>query len=137
MSNWHTFAAREGGNFEVFTTQTTGSIFGYRVVGTKVGPQVVVAGCRAEAKDVFERLLAIPTLPWLRGNLVLILLDALDDIGRDISKIESIGHIDRTIMLTESSADEGGEKLKRENFHMILRSCAELGMISGRGVTSA
>ena len=66
----------------------------------------------------------------------MILLDALDDISGDISSIESIGYIDRTIMLTDSSAEAGGEQLKRRNFYMILRTCAELGMISGRGVTT-
>ena len=137
MSNWHTVAERECGYLEVFTTQFTGTVFGYRIVGSKLGPQVVVAGSCDASTAVFERLLAIPTLPWLRGNLVLILLDALDDIVHDISSIESIGHVDRTIMLANSPTDDGGKALNQKNYHMILRVCAELGMISGRGVASA
>ncbi|GGE48835.1 hypothetical protein [Actibacterium pelagium] len=126
----------ENGYLEVFTTQRTGTEFGYRIVGAKPGPQVVVAGHCTSTVKVFERLLAIPTLPWMRGNLVLIRLDALDDLIHDITSIASIGVVDRTVILADSVSEEGDEKLQRRNYHMILRTCSQMGMVAGRGVAA-
>ena len=134
MSKWNTIADTESVYLEVFTTQITGNVFGHRIVGATAGPQVVVAGHCEAATDLFERLLKIPTLPWLRGNLVLIRLDALDDLVHDISSIASIGTVDRTIILADTSSEEVDEFIHRRNYHTILRTCAQLGMIAGRGV---
>lgn len=137
MSNQKIIAERDSGYLEVFTIRHTGTVFGYRLVGATQGPQLVVAGHCQASSDVFERLLKIPTLPWMRGNLVLIRLDALDDLVMDISSIAHIGTVDRTVILTDTDQDNSHEALQRRNYHMILRTCAQLGMISGRGVARA
>lgn len=137
MSNLRLVAERDSGYLEVFSTQRTGKVFGYRLVGASAGPQLVVAGHCEASSDVFERLLDIPTLPWIRGNLVLIRLDALDDLVLDISSIAHIGVVDRTLILPDSGPDVERELMQRRNYHMILRTCAQLGMIAGRGVASA
>ncbi|MGJ8603274.1 MAG: hypothetical protein ACSHXH_04035 [Marivita sp.] len=134
MSKRTIIAERDAGYLEVFCTQTTGTIFGHRLVGTAPGPQLVVASHCQTSAHVFERLLNIPTLPWMRGNLVLIRLDALDDLVMDITSIAHIGIVDRTMILTENTTDPN---VQRRNYHMILRACAQLGMISGRGVAPA
>ena len=134
--NRKVISERDCGYLEVFSTLKTGRTFGYRLVGASPGPQLVVAGHCGESADIFDRLLQIPTLPWMRGNLVLIRLDALDDLVQDIASIAHIGVVDRTMMLPLGESDRIDEVIQRRTYHSILRTCAQLGMISGRGVTS-
>lgn len=137
MPDTVTFTTTVSGYTEVFTTEDTGKVFGYRLVGAAAGPQIVVASTCPSARTVFERLLAIPTLPWMRGNLVLIQLDALEDIARDMSSLTSLGAIDRTVILPCDAVNETKEAVTRRNYHLVLRTCAQMGMITGRGVARA
>ncbi|MEL6102726.1 MAG: hypothetical protein AAFR68_15620, partial [Pseudomonadota bacterium] len=82
MATWKTLTESDAGYVEVLTT-SQGAVFGYRLKGASAGPQVVVAGVCPNAEQVFERLLLTPTLPWMRGTLIVIRLDALDDMLGD------------------------------------------------------
>ena len=124
----------ESAFLEVLTTQAGGRVFGHRLVGASPGPQAVAAGTCSAAEEVFDRLLSIPTLRWMRGTLVLIRLDALDDPVGELSVLPPIGHVDRTLMLPWPDADTPEDLLVRRSYHMVLRLCAKLGMIAGRGV---
>ncbi len=124
------------GYVEIMATEQTGTSFGYRLVGASAGPQIVVAGICPSAAQVFVRLLAIPSLPWMRGNLVLIRLDALDNLWGDLSLMSPLGEIDRTLILPWSDIEDTDAELIRRGYLMVLRACAELGMICGRGVAS-
>lgn len=135
MATWKTLTESDAGYVEVLTTSNNGGVFGYRLKGASAGPQVVAAGVCPSAEQVFERLLRIPTLPWMRGALVLIRLDALDDMLGDLNGLAPLGPIDRTIILPWSSANRPSEAEVRRNYHLVLRACADLGMISGRGVS--
>ncbi|MEL6418525.1 MAG: hypothetical protein AAFQ55_07860 [Pseudomonadota bacterium] len=134
MSTWKTLTESDAGYVEVLTT-SQGAVFGYRLKGASAGPQVVVAGVCPNAEQVFERLLLTPTLPWMRGTLIVIRLDALDDMLGDLHGLAPLGPIDRTIILPWSSANQSNETEVRRNYHIVLRACADLGMISGRGVS--
>lgn len=127
-------ARAESGFVELFATENSGAVFAYRLVGAAAGPQLVVAGTCPSAATVFERLLSIPTLPWMRGSLVLVRLDALEDVASDVGGLEPLGPVDRTIVLTGAGVGAEDEALARRNYHAVLRACAELGMIAGRGV---
>lgn len=120
---------------EVFTCDRDGAVFGYRLVGASAGPQVAVLGSCAAAELAFDRLMNIPTLPWMRGNLVLIQIDALDDSFSQIDALESLGTVDRTITLPQASAVVPTEAEVRQYYQSVLRVCADLGMISGRGLS--
>lgn len=125
---------------EVYTTAATGRVFGHRITGASAGPQLVVAGHGTAAMQVFLRLMAIPTLPWMRGRLVLIQLDAMDDLIHDISGLTSLGPVDRTMILADANgpdANGADDGLLHRNYHLVLGVCTQLGMISGRGVTAA
>ena len=108
--------------------------FGLRLNGASAGPQVVVAGTCDAAQTVFDRLLSIPTLPWMRGSLVMIQLETLDGMLGDLSDITPLGPIDRTVVLPWANNVEPDELQIRRNYHMVLRLCADMGMIAGRGV---
>ena len=97
----------------------------------------MAAGSCPVAEQVFDRILRIPTLPWMRGTLVLIHLDALDLWGRDFAALAELGTVDRTVMLPWSSGDAPDERAMRQTYHQVLRVCADLGMIAGRGVARA
>ncbi|WP_415918839.1 hypothetical protein [Tateyamaria sp. SN6-1] len=127
----------ESGFAEVLTTQATGEVYGHRLRGAAPGPQLVVAGMCASAEIVFDRLLQIPTLPWMKGNLLLIQLNKLDNLQFDLATLPPLGIIDRTLVLPWDSSDETDVIAARRNYHLVLRTCAELGMIQGRGVASA
>lgn len=137
MSDRPIIANHDCGYLEVFCTPDTGTPFGYRLVGASPGPQLVVAGHCTASADIFDRLLNIPTLPWMRGNLVLIRLDALDNLVQDIGSIAHIGTVDRTVILPNDADAPLDERAQRRTYHAILRTCAQLGMISGRGVAPA
>lgn len=134
MTNWTKPNERESGFVEVLATRHDGIPFGYRFQGHRSGPQLVVAGLCPSAAGVFDRIIQIPTLPWMRGTLTLIMLDAFNDLTGNENQFDPLGPIDRTIMLpamVNGSSNEGD--LKR-HYHTVLSACAALGMISGRGV---
>lgn len=136
MADFKNLTKADSGYVEVMTNEKTGMAFGYRLTGASAGPQLVVAGTCPSAEKVFDRLLAIPSLPWMRGNLVLIRLDALDNLLGDLSSLSPLGPVDRTLVLPLPDAKELDETLTLHSYHMVLRACAELGMISGRGVVN-
>lgn len=115
---------------QVLVTHASGKVFGHRVIGAKQGPQLVVTGHGRMASRVFERLLGIPTLPWLRGALVLIRLDSIEDADADLDQFADFGVIDRTLALEDGLVDQ----VKLRNYRLVLGACTQLGMIDGRGV---
>ena len=44
MTAWSKLRETEAGYVEVLASQETGVPFGYRLIGTRSGPQIVVAG---------------------------------------------------------------------------------------------
>ena len=134
-AHMHRVPDATAGFVDVLTTENNGRVFGYRLTGATAGPCIVVAGSCGSAMPVFERLLSIPTLPWMRGSLVLVQLDRLDDIPADLGAITPLGPIDRTIMLPWGYAKAPDDLSIRRNYHLVLRACAGMGMIAGRGVS--
>ena len=123
----------ESGYIQVLTTDAEGAVLGYRFMGTRAGPHLVVAGHDAMAQEVFDRLIAIPTLPWMRGCITMVRLDLLGDIEADLAALSPFGAVDRTIALPLSDG-VSDELAIRRGYHSVLSACADLGMISGRGV---
>ncbi|WP_083098387.1 hypothetical protein [Pseudophaeobacter leonis] len=122
---------------DVLTDDHAGEVFGYRLSGAHSGPNLVVAGQKDVIEGLYGRLAALPTLPWMRGTISLINLEALeDDLG-----IAHIGHapndvIDRILFLLPVAQ---GTKLKEVIHHgywSALKLCASLGMVQGRGLTA-
>jgi hypothetical protein len=110
--------------------------FGFRIGGARVGPTLLVAGYAPIASAVFERLAGLPTLGWMRGTLVLVMLDSLDVRSLDDHSFEDVGHIDRIFHLPYAASGGKIEVQAHEGYWSVLRLCTELGMISGRGVAS-
>jgi len=117
---------------------------GFRVGGHFAGPNALVSGHAELTRPVFQRLLLIPTLGWLRGNLFLITLEQLDhlsSVGNLSEILGANGPMDGQISLPslnmgKFSAPEQ-EELVRRGCVSALQLCARLGMIRGRGITSA
>lgn len=127
MTTWKTRAA-DCGYLEILTTGA-GIAYGCRLHGASRGPQLAVTGIGAVADRVFDDLLAIPTLPWMRGRIVFIRLDALD--GGD-DGLAALGPVDRTVTLP---FHEGADAQTLEQARgLVLDVCANLGMIAGRGL---
>ncbi|SPH24984.1 hypothetical protein DEA8626_04016 [Defluviimonas aquaemixtae] len=122
------------GYVEVLSDVRDGRPFGLRVGGIRPGPTAVVAGYSPIARDIYGRLLELPSLSRLRGSLVLITLDALDVTSIDEKLVEQIGPVDRTLHLPFPSGEER-ETAVRQGYWTVLKLCAQLGMISGRGVS--
>ncbi|AHD03046.1 hypothetical protein [Leisingera methylohalidivorans] len=134
MSNWKKLAEAGHGYVEALTATADGAVVGYRLVGASSGPQVVVAGICPASEHVFDRLLAIPTLSWIRGILVLIRIEALDNLLSVLPSVLASGEIDRTLVLPFSDAEQADGRVIRRSCHRVLRAWASLGMISGRGL---
>ena len=127
----------DAGFVEVLTTKSTGEVYGYRLTGAAPGPVLVAAGHCDAAEALFERIMRIPTLPWMRGTLVLIRLGRLDVHTRIADDLVELGPVDRTIVLPFADHGEASALELRRTYHNILRTCADLGMISARGVGRA
>ncbi|NNE35404.1 MAG: hypothetical protein HKN13_09215 [Rhodothermales bacterium] len=69
----------------------------------------------------------------MRGTLVLINLDLLDDLKCDLSSIRRLGTIDGTLILPYIGVEDENETNVILSYHSVLRTCAELGMIAGCG----
>lgn len=115
--------------------------FGFRVGGLVAGPDVVVACQAALAREVYQRLLLIPSLNRLKGRLFLISLDRLDDL-REVGSLRGLlgidGPIDHILTLPFADLDALDEtaaaELVRRNHYAVLRVCARMGMVQGRGI---
>lgn len=110
-----------------------GTPFGYRFLGSGSGPQLAVAGDRASLAPVFDALREIPSLPWMRGAIVLVDLDTLAR-ARRWEALDGLGPIDRTVTLPFDLDHSGSARLKRRICNHVLGVAASLGMIAGRGV---
>lgn len=102
--------------------------------GAATGPQLVVAASDPPAGNVFERLLAISTLPWIRGTLVLVRLDIIGHGLDNLDSIMSLGKVDRTIILPWGNNEQPDENLTQQSYRSVLLACSQLGMIKGRSV---
>lgn len=120
---------------EVLSCRQGARPFGFRVGGVRPGPTVVVAGYAPDSAVIYDRLLDLPTLPWLRGTLVLMTLDALDHGDFDGDLMAQIGPVNRTLHLPFARRGDAVTAI-REGYRTVLQLCAQLGMISGRGVNS-
>jgi hypothetical protein len=115
--------------------------FGFRVGGLMEGANVVVACQAALARQVYQRLLLIPSLNRLKGRLFLISLDRLEDL-QDIASLRGLlgvsGPIDHILTLPTVELDTLDEtaatELVRRNYYAVLRLCARMGMVQGRGI---
>ena len=68
------------------------------------------------------------------GNLVLINLDLLDDLMIELSSIPRLGTTDQTLILPYIDVGDEDEAVVRRSCDMVLRACADLGLIAGPGV---
>lgn len=107
--------------------------FGFVLKGAKAGPQLVIGGHGWIAEATYDRLRSIPTLPWMRGNLVLVRFDLLSDGFRALDALADLGPTDRTVHLTTIGPFQGADPVGT-NTQRVLRAARDLGMIEGRGV---
>lgn len=120
---------------EVLTTPSRATKLGCRPGGSRPGPKLRVAGRWPVAERVFARLLALPALPWLRGELVLIALEALDEVGAGAPiDAPSASGVDEILFLPHAATTRFSDEAAREGYRTVLRLCTQLGMIDGRGV---
>jgi len=128
----------EGGQIplvEVLTSPSGTSTIGYRLGGFNAGPSVVVAGYSPIAGAVYDRLISLPTISWMRGTLTLIFLDELDRCGPVSSTITDGVQEPNELHFLPSNFDEPfNEAAIRSGYWSTLRLCASLGMIAGRGI---
>lgn len=115
----------------VLTSPDTGNIFGYRVRGGFPGPQLAVFGERDGVQRAFDALVELPTLPWMRGTMVLLWFDAEAHRLSDYDMLEDEAPIDQITVLP---ADRQLPGKNRDGLFQILRAATKLGMIAGRGV---
>ncbi len=128
----------EAKHVEVLTSAGSGAVIGYRLQGGRAGPSVLVAGHNPFAEGIYDRLMALPTLPWLRGSLCLIILETFDNEACPDSLLtDPSDKFDEVLFLPYSPETENGPEMIKEGYWMVLRLCAQLGMIDGRGVSSA
>lgn len=128
----------------------SGDVIGYRIEGAENGPTVVATGFRSAVAPVFHRLAQLPSLPRLRGRLILTFADEIDrpESGLCLDTLvdgpaegPAGAPADDAIFFGYQSLPgmtaEARLAIEREVYWTILRHCAALGMITGRGVPAA
>lgn len=121
---------------DVITSQQGGHVTGYRLQGSRPGPNLLVAGFSPCADAIYDRLLNLPTLPWLRGTLSMLLLDTPNISDRSVTELTGPGtRIDDVLFLPFNTMepDHMADHV-RSGYRSVLRLCERLGMIDGRGV---
>ncbi len=112
-----------------------GTVIGHRIGGTLMGPHLLVAGLSPLSEVVFKKLLGIPTLAWMRGQLTLISLTKVDAFGLDVGDAGIATQTPDEVMFLPYDPDPSHhDQVAREGCLAVLRLCTQLGMISGRGV---
>lgn len=121
---------------EVLTSANTGKVIGYCLGGGRPGPNLLVSGFDPLIDQLFDRLLKIPTLPWMWGKLYLVSLNALDEeyYGKPLAALEEV-FFDDTVFLPSLDAEIVPKGTVRDSYRTVLRACAGMGMIAGRGIS--
>ena len=120
---------------EVLTTARDGGIFGHKLTGANTGPSLLVAGHRNLVTAILDRLVGLPTLPWMRGAITLIILEDLDfDAYSHSMRMGQTDKFDEILCLPYTTDPESTADAALQGYRTILRLCARLGMIAGRGV---
>lgn len=119
-----------------------GGVIGYRVTGRRRGPRALAIARRADAGDAFFRLAKLPHLPWLRGELLVVFEEALDDPASGLTRDALFAEpVDGSIYIAFQNTPPRDTRLRRLNqrsaYWSVLRLCVRLGMIRGRGVPAA
>jgi hypothetical protein len=126
----------EARHVDVLTSPESGVVVGYRVQGGRPGPHLLVGGFSPNADVIFDRFLDLPTLPWLSGSVSLLIVDALDESGCfETAASGPWSKIDEILFLPFAGEEPEDKLAQRNSYWSILRACAKLGMIDGRGVT--
>lgn len=122
---------------EVLTSHATGDLMGYRIGGSRPGPNAVLAACETLTEALFERFMALPTLPWMWGRLYLVSLDGVDNTcSCTLASCDLDVPIDGLVMLPYATKGNNGHADYVDSGYWTgLRLCRQLGMIEGRGVT--
>ena len=120
---------------EILTAEMSGDVIGYRFGGSQPGPNALIAADAVLIEALFDRLNALPTLPWMWGKLYLVALDDFDCSDMDNIKdhLADVA-LDELVMLPNADGHfEQGYAVDRA-YWATLRLCSRLGMIEGRGV---
>ncbi len=107
---------------------------GYVLTGRLPGPTLVVADHGDLGRAVVARLRRLPTLPWMRGRIVVVSLDRLGAGDQARTLGGCIGSYDRIVHLPLAGRGGQTEAAAEQGYWAVLRMAARLGMISGRGV---
>lgn len=116
----------------------TGDLIGYRIGGHTPGPEVVIVGYRSASAEAFHRLAQLPSLPFLLGQVTLIYQEALEDQQSGFGYAAlSRRHIDGSLFISydaDNMTEDSLGRMRSDAYWSVLRLCARLGMINGRGV---
>ena len=121
---------------EVLTAEVSGAEIGFRFGGNYPGPNALIAGDVALIDALSDRLLALPTLPWMWGKLYLVEIDGIARL--DIRDAQSgLAHVmfDEVILLPHAKTFADWQGTVNQAYWTTLKLCRRLGMIEGRGVT--
>ena len=108
---------------------------GFRIGGERPGPNLLVIGHSLYLEAIIERLCQIQSIPWMWGNIYLVMDDALDeDIAKCPAQAIAQTPFDDIIKLRSEGVGLTPQKHVRQGYFKILKKCSALGMITGRGV---
>jgi hypothetical protein len=120
---------------EVLTNPQSGMEIGYTLGGAKSGPRFLVVGHAPIIDKIYERLIALPTLPWVCGQIFLVPLDDMDESElSDVLAQLPESSFDEAILLPIMDSQATQIQTVHHGYWKVLRLATQLGMIAGKGV---
>jgi hypothetical protein len=120
---------------DVLTDPQTDRVFGYCIGGERPGPNALFGTWSPTVAEVAQRLIQLPSLPWMWGSLYLVALDLLQDQQRDVKQCLPNVAFDKVSILDEPEMVLLDSQSFDDSYWAVLRMCTGLGMIQGRGVS--
>jgi hypothetical protein len=114
---------------EVLTSETSGEIIGHRFAGSQSGPNALIAGDADLIASIYNRLIGMPTLPWVRGSVYLVEIDGIELFDmRDVKSCLSDVVFDEIILLPNGQTEPVRQHAVHRAYWALLRLCRQLGM---------
>lgn len=111
-------------------------VAGYIVSGAERGPMALAVGRRSVASEAFHRLAQLESLPRMRGRLLLVFENALEQpkSGLSYAALDRLRFDGNVTILADATDVAYKTAARNEAYWTVLRLLARLGMIDGRGV---
>jgi hypothetical protein len=109
--------------------------YGVRFGGDRPGPSALFTAPSTTIETVARRMIKLPTLPWIWGHIYLISSDMISS-GQQVDVTSCLPNVIFDDITISAASNQDSTDTLDAAYWTVLRLCARLGMIQGRGVAT-